>query len=402
MVMEVVPDSQTLHISKLRKRWQILFLQILATGSLLTIMRRMSDLYGSCSEIFITGAGGTNYWCPSYEHTHGLQWMSRNSDLVIPDFLSGINETGFDAFIAPLILCFVITVAFVILMGRSEKIQKNIKRGLSIAIVAWIALPFLLSWLIGIITYGGFYLPIGNNDPNMDHVTLIFQPLKFIFELVFLGIVFAPVLAGLIGIWGLSKRMLTWAVGYFLMIIGIHAMLTFEGITQAVDVGLNPLPAQIGEATLFGGLISPLAFELLSIALLLLVFLEAGLAVITNLEYASLLPEGSKKDPEYVNQFNNVLNGHLWHLIGIMSLVGLTTAMALEFDDFLIGFVGALEGSQWSGQVRESLELQLTYGKVISAGLFMVVIAGGRFVIPWQRFTGFIETNIRKLVSRDV
>ncbi len=402
MVMDVVPDSQTLHISKLRKRWQILFLQLLATGSLLTIMRRMSDLYGSCSDTFVADAGGTNYWCPSYEHTRGLQWMSRNSDLVIPDYLSGVNETGFDAFIAPLILCFVLTIAFVILMSRSDKFQKNLKRGLSLAVIAWIALPFLLSWFIGIVTYGGLYLPIGNEDPNMDHVLLIFQPLKFIFELVFLGIVFAPVLAGLMGIWGLSKRMLTWAAGYFLMIIGIHAMLTFEGVTQAVDVGLKPLPAQIGEATLFGGLISPLAFELLSIALLLLVFLEAGLAVITNLEYASLLPEGSKKDPEYVNQFNNVLNGHLWHLIGIMALVGLTTAMALEFDDFLIGFVGALEGSQWSGQVRESLELQLTYGKVISAGLFMVVIAGGRFVIPWQRVTGFVETNIRKLTSREV
>ena len=355
MVMDVVPDSQTLHISKLRKRWQILFLQLLATGSLLTIMRRMSDLYGSCSDTFVADAGGTNYWCPSYEHTRGLQWMSRNSDLVIPDYLSGVNETGFDTFIAPLILCFVLTIAFVILMSRSDKFQKNLKRGLSLAVIAWIALPFLLSWFIGIVTYGGLYLPIGNEDPNMDHVLLIFQPLKFIFELVFLGIVFAPVLAGLMGIWGLSKRMLTWAAGYFLMIIGIHAMLTFEGVTQAVDVGLKPLPAQIGEATLFGGLISPLAFELLSIALLLLVFLEAGLAVITNLEYASLLPEGSKKDPEYVNQFNNVLNGHLWHLIGIMALVGLTTAMALEFDDFLIGFVGALEGSQWSGQVRESL-----------------------------------------------
>ncbi len=400
--MDVVPDSQTLHISKLRKRWQILFLQLLATGSLLTIMRRMSDLYGSCSDTFVADAGGTNYWCPSYEHTRGLQWMSRNSDLVIPDYLSGVNETGFDTFIAPLILCFVLTIAFVILMSRSDKFQKNLKRGLSLAVIAWIALPFLLSWFIGIVTYGGLYLPIGNEDPNMDHVLLIFQPLKFIFELVFLGIVFAPVLAGLMGIWGLSKRMLTWAAGYFLMIIGIHAMLTFEGVTQAVDVGLKPLPAQIGEATLFGGLISPLAFELLSIALLLLVFLEAGLAVITNLEYASLLPEGSKKDPEYVNQFNNVLNGHLWHLIGIMALVGLTTAMALEFDDFLIGFVGALEGSQWSGQVRESLELQLTYGKVISAGLFMVVIAGGRFVIPWQRVTGFVETNIRKLTSREV
>jgi len=241
MVMDVVPDSQTLHISKLRKRWQILFLQLLATGSLLTIMRRMSDLYGSCSDTFVADAGGTNYWCPSYEHTRGLQWMSRNSDLVIPDYLSGVNETGFDTFIAPLILCFVLTIAFVILMSRSDKFQKNLKRGLSLAVIAWIALPFLLSWFIGIVTYGGLYLPIGNEDPNMDHVLLIFQPLKFIFELVFLGIVFAPVLAGLMGIWGLSKRMLTWAAGYFLMIIGIHAMLTFEGVTQAVDVGLKPL-----------------------------------------------------------------------------------------------------------------------------------------------------------------
>ena len=68
-----------------------------------------------------------------------------------------------------------------------------------------------------------------------------------------------------------------------------------------------------------------------------------------------------------------------------------------KFDDFLISFVGILEGSQWSGQVKESLELQLTYGKVISASLFMIVVAGGRFVIPWQRITGVIETGLSKI-----
>ena len=94
---------------------------------------------------------------------------------------------------------------------------------------------------------------------------------EFFFELVFFGIVFAPILVGLMGIWGLSKRMITWATGYFLMIIGIHAMLTFEGVTSAVDVGLKPLSAQIGEATLFGGLISPLGFDLLTVAILILV-----------------------------------------------------------------------------------------------------------------------------------
>ena len=63
----------------------------------------------------------------------------------------------------------------------------------------------------------------------------------------------------------------------------------------------------------------------------------------------------------------------------------------------LISFVAVLEGSQWSGQVKESLELQLTYGKVISASLFMIVVAGGRFVIPWQFITGFIETGLSKI-----
>ena len=64
---------------------------------------------------------------------------------------------------------------------------------------------------------------------------------------------------------------------------------------------------------------------LLTVALLLLLFLESGLAVITNLEYTSVLPEASKKDSEYVNQFNNIINGHLIHLFGVMIVVGLTT-----------------------------------------------------------------------------
>jgi len=185
------------------------------------------------------------------------------------------------------------------------------------------------------------------------------------------------------------------------MVVGIHAMLTFKGITDAVDVGLQPLPAQIGDATLYGGLVSPLALTLLEISLLILVFMEAGLAVITHLEYASMLPEDAKRNPEYVTQFKNVLNSHIVHLVGIMAVVGLATAIALEFDDFLISMVGVLEGSQWSEQVQESLELQLTYGKVISAGLFLLVVAGMRFVLPWQRVTGILETGMSRIRSTD-
>ena len=68
----------------------------------------------------------------------------------------------------------------------------------------------------------------------------------------------------------------------------------------------------------------------------------------------------------------------------VVSLVGVTTALALAFDDLMISIVGILEGTQWTGQVKESLELQMTYGKVISAGLFIIAVAGLRFVVPWQ------------------
>ena len=289
-------------------------------------------------------------------------------------------------FPAPLALCFAITAVWIYILTRGDSTRKWINIGVTVVFFAWMLLPFLVSWIMVM-------------DHPLNHIDHLWGPLLFVFELVFLGVVFAPVLAGIMGIWGLSKKFLTWAVGYYLTVIGVHAILTFEGITESVDLGLNPLPAQIGEATMWGGLVSPLAFDLIEVAILLLLYLESGSAVISHMEYASLLPKDAKRDPDFVRQFENVINGHLVHLIGVMSLVALTTAVALEFDDFLISTVGALSGGQWSGQVKESLELQLTYGKVISAGLFLVVVAGMRFILPWQRVTGIFETALMRFRS---
>jgi hypothetical protein len=133
----------------------------------------------------------------------------------------------------------------------------------------------------------------------------------------------------------------------------------------------------------------------------MLLFMESGIAAISHLEYAVSLPEDSKRDREYIRQFNNVVNSHLLQLVIVVSLVAVTTALALAFDDLMISLVGVLEGSQWTGQVKESLELQMTYGKVISAGLFILVVAGMRFVVPWQSLTGYIETALSKLGSSD-
>ena len=143
--------------------------------------------------------------------------------------------------------------------------------------------------------------------------------------------------------------------------------------------------------------LSPLALELLEIAILLLIFHECGNAVIGHLQYAVMLPDASKSDPEYVRQFSNIINSHLLHTISIIAAVTVTTALALEFDSFMLNIVQLMEGSQWSGQVSESLELQLTYGKVISAGLFLLTVAGMRYVVPWQRVSGLIEAGISRL-----
>jgi hypothetical protein len=89
---------------------------------------------------------------------------------------------------------------------------------------------------------------------------------------------------------------------------------------------------------------------------------------------------------------DNVLNGHLRHTAGFLSITGLVTMIALGFHSVLLEIVSSSTGSQWAAQVSESIELTLTYGLVISALLFLSIIALLRFFIPWQRVWGLIET----------
>ena len=387
--------TETLHIPALRRKWQILALQIISTTSLFLLLKRMSEIYGPCSEQFIIDHSATS-WCPSYEHTRGLMWLSNQGDLLIPDILLGLGQTGLASFFGPLVICVAATVAWAQLRSQSQDFQTRVQRGVMIGFVAWMFVPFVFFWVIAMV-FNGPHIPFGHENEALNHLGVLFSPFGFVFELVFLGIVFAPVLAGLVGIWGLSKRPISWAVGYYLVVISIHAVLTFEPIVTEVDVGLRALPSQIGEGTTFWGLVSPFASSLLGIAVLMLVFLESGSAAINHLEYAASLPEDTKRNAEYVKQFNNIVNAHLMHMFVVFTLVVLTTALALAFDDLMISFVGVLEGTQWTGQVKESLELQMTYGKVISAGLFLLVVAGMRFVVPWQSITGYLESGIAKL-----
>ena len=217
-----------------------------------------------------------------------------------------------------------------------------------------------------------------------------------------LSVYLLPLITGARGIWGLSRRGVAWSIGFTLLFLGIHAILTFPLIKNQLGsygAQLTTLEIIVSEPTVFG-LVTAEQFSLILIACLMMVFQESAFGVIRLLEYAYRLPESCKRDPEYVSQMDNLMNGHLRHTAIFLSLTIVATTIALGFHSILLDWVSGITGSQWASQVSESIELTLTYGLVISALLFLGVMALLRYVIPWQRFWGLIESSLSSS-SRD-
>ena len=405
---------RTLHLRNLRKRWQVIALQVIATISLLWMFILITRTYGACDAAVVASANSRNalYWCPAYDHTLSLAWMQAiladamndpTYSLPVPDWLTGVGNSGDGRYYMPIVVISIFTAGWVTLGSQPARIRRRVSMGILGAAIVYLAGIFTITWLWGMLSSWDLYLPFGQSlASGRNHAEHLIGPLTLYVQLFIMLLIFVPVLCGLLGIWGLSKQMLSWAVAWPLLFLGLHALLSYEGVRSNFDVGLQSLPSQIGEATEFGGLMSPEIAPLLLIALLFIIFLESAFAVIRQIEYAFRLPESCKKDPEYVKQFDNVLDHHLAHTIGVMFFVWLVSALAIKFDDLIIDIVGFFEGNQWSEQVRESLELQLTYGTVISAMVFIVFVAGLRYIIPWQRITGFIETTLKERSEKNV
>ena len=400
---------RTLHLKVLRKQWQVVAVQVIATLALLWLYLQMGDTFGSCSPQHVDDSGNS-LWCPALDHTltlQGFENMMRGESgdpdwqLPFPDFLTGVGNEGPGRYYGPLLLCGLVAGGWVLLNFQTPQRRRQVYLGVLVGLILFLAGRMLLGWFWGMLYHWDLYWPF-SVDPARNHAVTLVYPLTVYSQVFLLAIYFIPVWTGLMGIWGLSRRMIGWSLGTVLVYLGLYALLSFESVMAYFDIGLAPLASQVGSATALGGLVSPDIWPLLLMALLMLIYSESGFAVIRHLEYAFRLPESCKKDPEYVNQFDNMLNGHLVHTVGIFFAVALCTMLALKFDDLLLDLVSLFGVSQWSGQVQESLELRLTYGKVISGMLFLIFVAGLRFVVPWQRITGFFETYIPKLaLGRD-
>nr|AIE99360.1 hypothetical protein [uncultured marine group II/III euryarchaeote KM3_109_G01] len=402
--------ARTLHLRQLRKQWQVLLLQVVASIALLWLLLQATSAFGSCAPDH-TLENGESAWCPAYDHTLSLNAMERglasatgdaDYSMPLPDWLTGAGSDGQAKYFAPLFLMLLLAGGWATLGFQPPQRRRKIYLGVLLGLILFLCGIMLLTWLWGMLSSFDLYWPFGHDaGSSLNHVEHLVWPLTVFAQMLILLLYFSPILLGLAGIWGLSRRLVGWSLGLFLVYFGLYALLSYEGITSGVggagiNLGLDPMPTQLSGSMILAGLVDEVAFPLMLIALLMLIYTESAFAVVRMLEYAFRLPESCKKDPEYVRQFDNLVHGHLMHTAALMLLTTLVTMFALLFDDLILVVVNIFQSGQWSGQVQESLELQLTYGLVISALLFLVFVAGLRYILPWQRIMGLIESTIPK------
>ena len=382
MAGDVTPQAEgarSLHLRQLRVQWQIVTLQVLATLALVWMYLEVVSTY-------VVG---------SIDHTQLFDTIEKGIDTELPlaDWLTGSSNDGLARFYVPMGLGLGLGGAMAILAFQTPKFQQRVKLGFIIGLILLLAGRFTLGYVWQLFDEGW-------GKPGNDVLALLEWPLMMMLSFIIMTFYLLPIITGTRGIWGLSRRGVAWAIGFTLLFLGIHAILTFPLIrSQLGSYGaqLTTLEIIVSEPTVFG-LVTEQQFSLILIACLMMVFQESAFGVIRQLEYAYRLPESCKRDPEYVAQMDNLLNGHIRHTAVFLSLTVVTTTVALGFHSVLLDLVEGITGSQWASQVSESIELTLTYGLVISALLFLGIMALLRFVVPWQRVWGLVESS---LSSRD-
>jgi len=380
VLLEGSARPRTLHLKNLRRQWQILALQVLATVALVAMYLEVVS----------------TYVVESIDHTIVFDTIELliADQLPIGDWLTGEGRSGMGRFVVPLVLGVGLGGVMAFIAFQSPKVQQRLKLGFIVGLMVLLIGRLVVSWLAGMLFTFDLRLP---TDSELETLQ---WPLLMILSLMILFIYLLPVIMGTRGIWGLSRRSIAWSIGFTLLFLGIHALLTFPLIRgQLGDYGgaLTTLESQSSNPTIgFLGLklVTQEQFSLIMIAILIMVFQEAAYGVIRNLEYAFRLPESCKRDPEYVRQMDNVLNTHLRHTFLFLGFTGAATMMALGFHKVLLTLVSDTTGNQWASQVSESIELTLTYGLVISALLFLGMMALLRFFIPWQRVIGFVQSRL--------
>ena len=119
-----------------------------------------------------------------------------------------------------------------VLAFQTPKFQQRVKLGFIITMIILLA---------GRFTFGYAWQLIGDGwgAPGDDVLKLLEWPLLMMLSLIILTFYLLPIITGTRGIWGLSRRGVAWSIGFTLLFLGVHAILTFPLIRSQLGSWLS-------------------------------------------------------------------------------------------------------------------------------------------------------------------
>ena len=237
MAGEVTPQGEgarSLHLRQLRVQWQIVTLQVLATLSLVWMYLEVVSTY-------VVG---------SIDHTILFDTLESGlgTELPLGDWLTGSGSEGLARYYVPMGLGLGLGGSMALLAFQTPKFQQRVKLGFIITMILLLAGRFVFGYAWQLVSDGW-------SAPADDVLRMLEWPLLMMLSLVILTFYLLPIITGTKGIWGLSRRGVAWSIGFTLLFLGVHAILTFPLIrSQLGSYGtqLTTLEIIVSEPTVFG------------------------------------------------------------------------------------------------------------------------------------------------------
>ena len=184
--LDGVAKPRTLHLKMLRRQWQIIALQVVATVALL-------GMYLEVVSTYVVG---------SIDHTILFDSIELliSDQLPLGDWLTGEGRSGLGRFFVPLVLGLGLGGTMAFIAFQSPKVQQRIKLGFIVGLIVLLVGRLVLSWFAGMLFSFDLRLPTNGELETLQ------WPLLMIMSLLILFIYLLPVIMGTRGIWGLSRR----------------------------------------------------------------------------------------------------------------------------------------------------------------------------------------------------
>ena len=168
--LEGTAKPRTLHLKTLRRQWQIIALQILATVALI----------GMYLEVVST------YVVNSIDHTILFDTIELliSDQLPLGDWLTGEGRTGLGRFFVPLVLGLGLGGIMAFIAFQSPKVQQRIRLGFIVGLIVLLVGRLMLSWFAGMLFSFELRLPNDSELETLQTPLLLIMSLMILLSLI--------------------------------------------------------------------------------------------------------------------------------------------------------------------------------------------------------------------------